>query len=163
MKHIQLTNGPVTLVSDEDYDHLMLWNWRCINKSTVGRGIRSNGQYINIRISVIIADRMGLNTKEFLIDHRDRDPLNNQRINLREANHFQNGANRVKSNKINNGTNFKGIYFRKRRNKWKWSASIKVNYSSISLGDYDTEEEAALAYNKAALKYFGEFAVLNEV
>ncbi len=42
-------------------------------------------------------------------------------------------------------------------------AKITVQYRQIYLGGYRSKEEAALAYNKAAIKYFGEFAVLNKV
>lgn len=45
----------------------------------------------------------------------------------------------------------------------KFRASIKVNCKSINLGLYETMDEAAHAYNKAAIKYFGEFARLNPI
>jgi hypothetical protein len=44
-----------------------------------------------------------------------------------------------------------------------WRAQITVNYKNINLGRFMNEQEAALAYNAAALKYYGQFAVLNEL
>ena len=41
---------------------------------------------------------------------------------------------------------------------WKWTAQIKVDGKHIHLGYFQSEKEAAKAYDKAALKYFGEFA-----
>ena len=52
-----------------------------------------------------------------------------------------------------------GVYFRKNKNKYE--ATIWVNKKTKWLGRYDLEEEAAKAYNEAALKYFGSDAKLN--
>jgi hypothetical protein len=49
------------------------------------------------------------------------------------------------------------------KNKKLWRASIEVNGLSINLGDYKSEKEAALAYNKAARKHFGHLAYQNPI
>ncbi len=43
----------------------------------------------------------------------------------------------------------------------KWAARIMVDYKQIHLGMFDTEEQAAQAYNDAAIESFGEYAHLN--
>jgi hypothetical protein len=93
-----------------------------------------------------------------LADHIDRNKMNCTRANLRVANKSQNAANKTKDRKKAT-SKYKGVS--KARNKWK--ASITVNGKLIYLGTFDKEADAAYTYNQAALKHFGEYAVLNEV
>lgn len=93
------------------------------------------------------------------VDHIDGNRSNNKWSNLREANKQQNSAN-VKLQK-NNTTGFKGVFKDKRELKKRYRAYIKVNYKRIHLGLYSTPDEAARAYDEAAMRYFGEFAELN--
>lgn len=92
------------------------------------------------------------------IDHKNGDTLDNRKCNLRFCNSRENSQNR----KARKGSSkYKGVSWYKRKNKWE--ASIYVNDKTIHLGMYKGEEDAALAYNKAASFYFGEFARLNAV
>lgn len=90
-----------------------------------------------------------------LYDHKDRNPLNNCRNNLREASFSENCRNRSISKNTISG--YKGVT----KNGNNWSASIRVFYSKIHLGTFTTKEEAALRYDIAAKKYHKEFAALN--
>ena len=63
--------------------------------------------------------------------------------------------------KDNTHSNFKGVSFDKARKLWR--ANIHANGKQISLGRFKTEMAAALAYNKAATKYYGEYAWLNNM
>jgi hypothetical protein len=94
-----------------------------------------------------------------MVDHIDGNGLNNKRNNLRIATHSENGAN--KSSIPNTSSKYKGVYWEKRKNKWQ--SQITFNNRTKSLGRYNSEKDAALAYNKAALKQFGEFAKLNNI
>lgn len=67
----------------------------------------------------------------------------------------------TRKQKTISSSKYKGVDFNKNRKFYR--ARIAVNYKRIYLGVFSTQEEAALAYNEAAKKYFGEFAVLNVI
>lgn len=90
-----------------------------------------------------------------LIDHINGEKHNNQWINLREANYSQNSANSKLM--ITNSSGYKGVIFIENKKKC-WHARICKNYKIINLGYFYTKEEAILAYQQGADKYFGEFA-----
>ena len=86
----------------------------------------------------------------------DRDPFNNQKSNLRYATRSQNKANAIQ---CTGKAGYRGVT----KHRDRWAAQITVNKRHIHLGVFLTREEAAEAYNLGAIKYFGEFAVLNEI
>jgi hypothetical protein len=92
------------------------------------------------------------------IDHKDKNPLNNCKSNLRFTERTGNNRNRV-GWKRKTGSKYKGVFYRKDTGKFR--ASIGVDHKKINLGQFDNEEDAARAYNEAAIKYHGEFAFLN--
>ena len=93
------------------------------------------------------------------IDHKDRNPLNCLDNNLRFCTVSENNQNNTirKDNKSGQ----KGVAWHKLMKKWQ--AKININGKRILLGFFDKIEDAARAYNVAAIKYHGEFAVLNKV
>ena len=93
------------------------------------------------------------------IDHKDSNKLNNLESNLRIITDSQNQYN--SKIRIDNTSGHKGVTWHKKMKKWQ--AQIMVNNKPIHIGYFDTKEDAARAYNAAAIKYHGEFAVLNEV
>ena len=90
-------------------------------------------------------------------DHIDRNGLNNQKSNFRECTLQQNQFNSTKRK----GTisPYKGVS-RKKRSK-RWYAQIRFNVEQLHIGYFDTQESAAVAYDRKATELFGEFAVLN--
>lgn len=92
-----------------------------------------------------------------LIDHVDGNGLNNQKHNLRVASASQNIANSRKREIAS--SKFKGVGWHKSAQKWE--AYICPNRHKIHLGLFEIEEQAAVAYDRAARYHFGNFARLN--
>lgn len=91
------------------------------------------------------------------IDHVDGNPLNNILSNIREATNQQNMRNSAKKSSA------KSLYKGVSPKRTKWRAYIAVDKKQIHLGVFDTEIEAACAYNEKAVVLFGIFAKLNNV
>lgn len=101
------------------------------------------------------------NPEGFFVDHINRNTLDNRKSNLRLATRSQNMANRISRT---GSSKYKGVHWRPNISKWR--AQIRMGEKGdkqLMLGYFDTEEEAALAYNAAALEKWGEYAFLNEV
>lgn len=95
-------------------------------------------------------------------DHINGDGLDNRRSNLRIATCSQNLANRWKPQRVDGSaatSRFKGVSWYRSRNKWQ--SKITVDQHCKNLGRYDSEEEAAQAYDAAAAAHWGPFARLN--
>jgi hypothetical protein len=96
--------------------------------------------------------------KGMVIDHINRDGMDNRSGNLRPATYSQNLCNRKKRSGAMY-SKYKGVHWHK-LNK-KWAARITFEKKTIELGSFPSEIEAAKAYDRAAKKYHGEFACLN--
>ena len=154
MKEITLTKGKVALVDDEDFEHLSGRKWTTLKAPGTFYAYRkdSNRKSILMHREIIDPPR-GMQT-----DHKDRDGLNNQRNNLRICTQAQNNANTRHLGRRNT-TGFRGVFYFEERNKWV--ARISIKNKPHHLGIFTDKESAALAYDNAARKHFGEFASLN--
>jgi hypothetical protein len=162
MKKIHLIRGLYALVDDEDYERVSQYKW----------SISSSGGYdyphtpirIEGKIKYIKMHRFIMNADiDTLVDHKNKDTLDNRKCNLRLCTKSENMRNRAMSK--NNKSGYKGVrYYPFGRRKYKvWKAQIGFNRKYISIGYYHTKEEAALAYNEKAKELFGEFASLNTI
>jgi hypothetical protein len=150
MKELGLTNSTLkALVDDDVYEIVKEFEWKLSN----GYAFCSFRRYAKTR-------RLGLHqlVGGKFCDHKNRNRLDCQRHNLRQATQSQNLSNTTKR-QGNFTSKYKGV----RRYKTKWYASIQVNRKQYHLGSFINESDAAQAYNIAAVKYFGEFAFLNTI
>ena len=156
-RKICLDEGKWTILDPQDYYRYGCFKW-CIGGNK-NKYYAIRGQIIDHDcIKLVSLHRLIMDApKGVLVDHRNGDSLDNRRANLRLATRAQNCCN-VRKRK-NTSSRFKGVSFRK--NRGKWAAYIGVAGKRISLGYFDSEIEAAKAYDEAAKKYRGEFARLN--
>ncbi len=103
-------------------------------------------------------DIMGVQENYKEVDHKNQNRMDNRRVNLRVCEAHQNCANRKKRSGSYSST-FKGVSWHKRIKKW--AAEVGHKGKRFPLGYFEIEQDAAKAYNEAALKMHGEFAVLN--
>jgi hypothetical protein len=96
----------------------------------------------------------------FVVDHINGDPLDNRKSNLRVCTQAENLRNRRKRAKPTS-SKFKGVSRHTISRQKPWLAKIKSDGKTIYLGTFETEEQAAEAYDRAALERFGTFAHLN--
>jgi hypothetical protein len=162
MKEIQLTQGKVALVDDDDFDYLSQWKWYAHKPSTrdIYYAVRNRRKIEGVGSKRVYMHRdiLGVIEPTTLIDHWDTNGLNNCKYNLRQTNKSGNQCNcRPKINKLY--SNYKGVSFRKDTNKFV--SHIHINDIQIGLGCFLTDVEAAIAYDNAALIAFGKFAKLN--
>lgn len=135
MKEIHLKNNLITLVSDEDYDLVKNYNWR-INRNCVYATI--DGKMIRIHHHILGKPKYGL-----IIDHINKDFLDNRRENLRFITLSHSNQKTRKTKK----TQYIGIYYNEKKKSWR--VYCKKHY----LGCFSNELEAAKHYDKAAFVF----------
>jgi hypothetical protein len=158
VKEICLSKGLVTIVDDSDYETLAKHKWF----ASFGGGGDPNQRHAarNVGGALVLMHRFILNPpSRMVIDHINGDGLDNRRENLRVCTQRQNCANqRIRRD---NTSGYKGVYFNKRDERWV--VQIRHRRERIFVGSFKDKNEAALAYNVAAVHYHGEFARLNVV
>lgn len=155
-RQIILLRGQRALVDDDVFEWLSQWKWRLGANGYVCRGERTSGE----KYRTILLSREILNAPPGLcVDHKDHDPLNNTRSNLRICTYIQNQRNKALN--MTGSSGFKGVSYHGKSKKWR--AYIFINYKQHHIGLFLTEIEAAQAYNAKAKDVFGEFALLNTI
>lgn len=153
-KLIPLTKGQNALVDATDYEWLSQWNWFAWWAPTSHSFYAMRGSEPD-RKRIFMHKEIYQTTPGTEVDHKNGDTLDNRRCNLRSSNHAQNQQNAKKQS--GRSSHFKGV------TAWdgRWRARITVARQIIHLGSFGSAKDAAVAYDEAAKKYFGEFARLN--
>lgn len=153
MKKIQLTKGYEALVDDEDFEYLSQFKWY---PTVNGCGKLYVSSHSKTNRAKVYMHRMILKPPDGLfVDHVDGNTFNNQRSNLRICSRRENGRNRGKQK--DNTSGYKGVSW----DTWGWKAYINTGGRNKNLGRFKDKDDAARAYNKAALEYHGEYAYQN--
>lgn len=158
MKEIILPCGRITFVDDVDYE-------LCLNLKLYSE-VQSNTIYVRVLYRREKGDRVffkklhrvitGVDDIKIDVDHRDRNGLNNCRNNLRVCNHSDN----MKNKRPRGTSKYMGV---SRHLGKYWLAKININGKQIHLGSFQNEDDAAIAYNIAAIKTGNSFYKLNNV
>jgi hypothetical protein len=157
-RRINLGEGRFAIVDQEDFYRLNNFHWGAKGEDQLIYAMRfviepnKKGKIVSMHREMMNAP------KGLLVDHRNGDTLDNRRSNLRLATHSQNMSNRGKLKKKAT-SQYIGIFLEK--SSGRWVVKTTHNNKSIWIGRFDSEIDAARAYDRAAIKYHGEFARLN--
>ena len=153
MKKIKLSGGKQTLVDDEDFEFLNQWKWNALHtkpgRFVVGRTTRKKeGVRRTLSMSRVITGA----PSAFQVDHKNGNPLDNRKKNLRICTHSENQFNR--GCYTNNKLGLKGVRLQGK----SYVARISYRGELKHLGSFKTASLATKAYREAAKKYHKEFA-----
>ncbi len=150
IKTIHLTKGFSTIVDDADFEFLSQWKWHI---NSVGYAVRSTWDGVTVT-KVLMHRQITAAPAGMEVDHRNHTKLDNRRSNLRLCTRSQNTANTRKKGK----NLYRGVV----EQAGRWYGRIIVDGKFKSLGAFSNQEDAALAYNFAAVEHYGDFATLNK-
>lgn len=137
------------IIDEADAEKVLSHNWSINRQGYLAYCIWPKNEMIRLHHFLI-----GKNPDGY-VDHINGNPLDNRRCNLRFVTPTQNSMNSRKTYSKRN-SKYKGVGWSKTNKKWR--AYITIQKKLTFLGHYNSEEEAAIAYNDAAAKHFGEFA-----
>lgn len=151
IRYIALTKGRFAIIDAADYEWLSQYKWRASHNT--GKWYAAT----TIKNKNVLMHRLIMDPPEgMVVDHVNRNGLDNRHGNLRICTPQQNNYN---CRRARGTSKYKGVSFEKITGRWR--ASIVYRGERFNLGAYDSEEEAARAYDHKAIELFGEFAYLN--
>jgi hypothetical protein len=157
-RKIPLTQNKASLVDEEDYERLSKYKWFAHKGRYTYYAVRHLPCKEGHHLVRMHREVLGLMKGDGIIcDHKNGNGLDNRQDNLRRASYCLNKYNTQIYK--NNTSGFRGVYFMKDREKW--AVQIGKDGKLIYCGSYKSKEEAAIVYDKMAIKYYGDDAILN--
>lgn len=137
----------------EDYNKIKNYYWYKNHQNyivSVNTDLKNkeNGHYVSMHRFIL-----NLNNSNNVVDHINHKQWDNRKINLRICSSNNNAKN--KSIQYNNTSGYPGVTWHKK--SCSWIARINKNKKRISLGSFDTFEEAVKVRKEAEIKYYGEY------
>lgn len=154
MEYLKLSDGTEVMLDAEDYNFFSRWKWQLSPSGYVAR----SAQVCNIRKRVYLHRLIMECPSNKVVDHIDKNRLNNQKLNLRVCTTTQNivGA----SGSLKSEVKYKGVsyaYF----NGIKVLTKYRARINDLNLGCFDNPVDAAIAYDKKAFELYGIYAYQN--
>ena len=158
-RRIPLTKGQYAIVDPEDYERVSRYPWQAVKSRNTYYAMRwgRRGKDGRRKRYQMHREIMGMGAEE-VCDHVNGEGLDNRKVNLRGASRAENSWNTGKS-RVRSRSKYKGVAWDKRDEKWEVRISVKGK--RIYIGRFEDEEQAARAYDAAAVKYHGRYARVN--
>lgn len=158
-RRIRLSRGKYTIVDPDDYARLSRNKWYAVPGGSTFYAARGQwSKLLKKRLSITMHNVILPTPDGYVVDHINHNGLDNRKANLRPATPADNARN-ARYPKKNTSSKYRGLWHNKKKGKWR--ATIRVNNRCKQIGYFTDERQAARAYDEAAKKYFGQFAVLN--
>lgn len=145
-----------TLIDIDDIEKIKKYKWHAINNRNKNFYVETSNKEISNRL----LHRFIMDAPEgMVVDHINRNPLDNRKCNLRICTNTQNMENC--DMRKNNTSGCKGVYWAKDKNKW--TVQIGLNGKTKYIGRFNNYEDAVKARIEAVEKYYGKFSNDKEI
>jgi hypothetical protein len=162
-RRVPLMRGEYALVDAEDYERVMRWRWiapimpkkdkyHVVTSHCLDESIKPF-KYVRLQLQNLVMQC----PREILLDHENRNPLDNRKCNIRPCNLFQNAQNKGKFKSNHSG--YKGVW--KCTHSATYQTCINVNRKKINIGNFATAHEAGFMRDIETVRHHGRFGVLN--
>ena len=152
MKYIYIENvNQYIKVDDEDYHRINQFKWHINTNYISTRALAYvNGKKITLPYFIT-----GVENSYQKVKNLD---FTRNNIGIDENKY------RYRKPQRNSSSQYKGVRLMKSKSgKYLWISTISVDNERVHLGSYQTEKEAAKAYNEAVFEYWGGNGYINDI